>query len=108
MIWITQWLCPKSHCSIAFIWDPAENTSAEIAERGEALFREGFIARICGICRSTDLRPEHSQTRFRTMEEGLPEFRRLQRENEIARALLGDPTPPRLEEVPYLNLLEDL
>ena len=26
MIWLTQWLCLKRHCSIALLWDPGYGT----------------------------------------------------------------------------------
>jgi hypothetical protein len=87
-IWISQWLCPERHCSIASAWDDQETTRQEVEERGQRLYREGKVNPWCGIC-GQDLKVEHGRTRFKTMAEAEPELRRLERENALARRLLG-------------------
>jgi hypothetical protein len=108
MIWITQWLCPQRHCSIGLFWDDAQETKNTVTAQGEAMYRKGPINRWCGICGSRKLKPEHAVTRFRSLEEGMPEFRRMQRENLATRKIIGEPTPLDPQALPYPNLLEDL
>jgi hypothetical protein len=48
MIWITQWLCPSRHCSIAIPWDDQTKTSKEVEEKGEDLYQRGVLKRRCG------------------------------------------------------------
>ena len=101
MIWLTQWLCPQRHASICFVWDPLEENQPDVVRKGEALFEKGIAARICGICGSTDLTPMHDRTRFHTMEEAAPTIKRTQERNDLARHILGDPTPINTDELPY-------
>jgi len=72
MIWLTQWLCPKRHCSIALTWDDGETTAQRVVAQGEAVYTSGTINRWCGLCGSRELRPEAGSTGFPTMEEALP------------------------------------
>ena len=88
MIQITQWLCPGRHCSIALLWDQEEDTAEQIEQKGEKMY-EGAVRRICGICGSTDIKPETQVTRWATMEEAGPEIEFLRRANENGRKLLG-------------------
>lgn len=86
MIWVTQWLCPQRHCSIAFAWDDKETTAEEIVKKGEDIYQSGAINRYCGIC-DGDLHVEHGRTRFETMEEAAPMLLLLQEGNLRARAI---------------------
>jgi hypothetical protein len=43
----------------------------------------------CGICKSRDFHYEVGGTRFRTMAEAEPHLREIERQNAIARAILG-------------------
>ena len=88
MIWLTQWLCPARHASIALAWDDQVTTAREIEEKGEALYRKGVINRWCGIC-GGELHVEHGRTRFKTMEEAESEIRAVERDNLAARQIIG-------------------
>ena len=88
MIWLTQWLCPKRHCSIALAWDDGETTAQRVAVEGEAVFAAGWLNRWCGLCRSRELRPEAAPTRFQTMEEALPSLKALKSLQEHTRQVL--------------------
>ena len=87
-IWLSQWLCPKRHCSIAFAWDDGQTTRQEVEERGRRLYQEGAVNPWCGIC-GQGVQVEHAPTRFKTLEEARPHLERLQRENLLARWLIG-------------------
>lgn len=67
-IWITQWLCPDRHASIALMWDPRATTARAIEDQGEAIYRSGAVGRYCGIC-GRGLTLEHAPTRYVTMHE---------------------------------------
>ena len=88
MINITQWLCPKRHCSIALVWDDEATTAEEIAQDGEGFYERGLVNRLCGICRSTKLTMEHRATTFKTMDEALPTVKKTQEANMAARVIL--------------------
>ena len=88
MIWLTQWLCPKRHCSIALAWDDGETTAQRIVARGECLYATGAINRWCGLCRSREIRPEAAPTRFQTMEEALPSLKAEEAAQERTRQVL--------------------
>jgi hypothetical protein len=85
MIWITQWLCPKRHCSIALAWDDKEETREAIEEKGEAIYARGSINRYCGIC-AGDLHVEHGRTKFKTMDEAAAPLAATEIANLTARA----------------------
>ena len=89
MIWITQWLCPQRHASIALAWDDQETSSMEIEKRGEEIYNSGAINRWCGIC-CGELHSEHGRTRFQTMDEAKPFLKECERANAEARAILGN------------------
>lgn len=88
MIWLTQWLCPQRHCSIALAWDEKETTAAAIEDTGEGLYRRGVVNRWCGIC-GGELHVEHGRSKFKTMEEAKPFLEECQKENLAAREALG-------------------
>jgi len=88
MIWITQWLCPQRHCSIALAWDDIETNSREIEKRGEDIYRSGAINRYCGIC-SGELHVEHGRTKYRTLSEAMPDLLVIQEANLRARDILS-------------------
>lgn len=89
MIWITQWLCPQRHCSIALGWDDKVTTASVIEAAGEGLYDRGVINRWCGIC-GGDLHIEQSRTSFETMEEAEPFLEECQNANLAARSILGN------------------
>lgn len=88
MIYLTQWLCPLRHCSVALAWDSSNTTFAQVLEQGEEIYRTGQVNRWCGICGSRAIIPEHGITRFKSMEQALPELRRLEREQVVASSIL--------------------
>ena len=88
MIWLTQWLCPKRHCSIALAWDDGETTAQRMVARGGGIYATGAINRWCGLCGSRELRPEAGPTRFQTMEEALPSLKALESLQEFTRQVL--------------------
>lgn len=88
MIFISQWLCPLRHCSIALAWDDSTQNAAEIEAQGEALYATSCLNRWCGICHG-DLEVEHGRTGFKTMEEAMPHLKEQEAENRLARAILA-------------------
>lgn len=89
MIWITQWLCPSRHCSIGFAWDDSTYTAEKAEAAGEEVYSRGAVNRWCALCGSKDLKPEHGQTRFQTMEEAAPHLGALQLAQWVTRARLN-------------------
>lgn len=85
MIYLTQWLCPKRHCSIALLWDDETSTAEAIAEEGEGFYKNGLVGRVCAICRSTKLKLVHGRTSFKTMEEAMPFVKQTEAANMAAR-----------------------
>ncbi len=94
MIWLTQWLCPSRHCSIALLWDDRQDTRQDIERRGEDLYQKGVVTLWCGICGHVGLRIEHGPTRFSTLEEAEPHAKRLEAANALARLLIGGGAAP--------------
>ena len=88
-VFLTQWLCPARHCSIAFVWEDSEDKLEDVIQSGEAVYRSGKINRWCGIC-GAGLTPETGKTRFKTIDEGLSLIHTLEQGNQVARRLLGD------------------
>ena len=88
MIWISQWLCPSRHCSIAIPWDDQVMTREQVEEKGEDLYRRKVLHRWCGICRG-ELHVEHSPTKFKTMDDAMPYLRAAERANSSARGIIG-------------------
>ena len=89
MIWISQWLCPQRHASIALAWDDSDTSVLQIEAAGEDLYRRGIFNRWCGICRG-DLNIEHGRTAFQTMDEAQPFLKECQQANLAARVILGN------------------
>jgi hypothetical protein len=87
MIWISQWLCPERHCSIAMAWDDTEETREAIEEKGEAVYARGSINRYCGICRG-DLHVVHGRTKFNTIDEAMGPLLEMERANMTSRTRL--------------------
>jgi hypothetical protein len=91
MIWISQWLCPERHCSIALAWDDKEATSEAIEEKGEGIYAMGSINRHCGIC-GGDLQVEHGRTKFKTMDEAMGPLKEQEAQQLLARNIIGEPS----------------
>lgn len=91
MVWITQWLCARRHCSIAIAWDDTVENQAKIEAQGENLFKEQHLNRHCHICGPGNiLTIESGKTRFKTINEAQPHLMMVSLENLITRAIIGD------------------
>ncbi len=93
MIWLTQWLCPDRHCSIALAWDDAVETAEEVVAKGESLYQSGIFNPWCGICGHVGLHVEHGETRFRSMEEAMTPLLEAQQANTLTRHTIGENAP---------------
>lgn len=87
MIWLSQWLCPRRHCSIGLAWNDTSDTSDHVERSGEELFTSGVLTRRCGIC-GGKLAVTHSRSRFATMDEARPALEQLQQEQFRTRQVL--------------------
>jgi hypothetical protein len=98
-VWISQCLCPARHCIMATAGEAATYLQARrevedpLREKLTTAMREdGVINPWCGICKA-DVATwiyETRRLRFRTMDEAIPELRKLEAEQRIAAAVLGD------------------
>lgn len=86
-IFISQWLCPRWHCSIAIMWDGAKTTAAAVEERGEVFYSSGAIRRVCGICDGA-LQVEHAPTAFQTMAEAARAGKDIEQANLATRGVI--------------------
>lgn len=97
-VWIAQCLCPKRHTILAAAGGADDR---EAAEDGLLTPLRGHIAGLlaggtfnpwCGLCKSPSeaWTYELARTRFRSMEEAMPELRRSEAEQAVTRALFGD------------------
>ena len=97
-VWMTQCLCPQRHC---IVMSAGEAESRDVAEvKVAAPLRERVATQLatrelnpwCGLCgaRSGTWTYELARTRFRSMAEAMPELKRLEAEQAVARAVLGD------------------
>jgi len=86
-IWLTQWLCPRRHCSIAIMWHPQQTTATDVEQEGEAVYKRGVLNRRCGIC-DGELAPEHRPTRYTTMDEAEREGRKIEAASLVSRLML--------------------
>lgn len=96
-IWLTQWLCPERHCSIALAWDDTTDQAEHIVKQGEAIYATGALNRHCGICGGA-LAPEHGRTKWQTMEEAkgpIAEVEKLQIASRELMDSLGLPVEKR-------------
>ena len=97
-VWMTQCLCPQRHCILATMGEAAGRAAARetieepLRARVADLLATRELNPWCGLCgaRSTTWRYELARTRWRTMAEAMPEAKRLEAENAVARALLGN------------------
>jgi len=81
-VYIAQLKCPANHCvmALAGAYDTYEAAHMELSfQLGHAFgtaVREKLLNNECGICHSTNLRPEVAATRFTTMAEAKPHLER--------------------------------
>lgn len=90
---IVQLLCPERHCVLAVAYqsptgeaDPIK--SALLRETFDGLLEKKALNPWCGICRSTRLTCEDSETVFKTMEEAGPFLQESVRKQEATAAYL--------------------
>jgi hypothetical protein len=88
VIWITQWLCPSRHCTIAVFWDTRLDDIKSIEAKGEEVFKTG-INRWCGICGSKELAVEHTKTQFENLAAAEAAGREEEAKQLLTRALIG-------------------
>lgn len=97
-VWIVQCLCPRRHAILA-----GANMAEDKAEAQDVLltpFRDQVASLLldrtidpwCLLCKAPTETwfYEIKRTRFRSMEEAMPELRQMEDENAIARLLLGN------------------
>lgn len=95
MIRICQCLCPARHCILAIAYQEgaAFDDSPPVDLKHLIAFKTayGLMNPWCGICRAREplWTYEDNPTRFESMEEALPELRRLEREQAGLREVLG-------------------
>jgi hypothetical protein len=99
-VWLAQCLCPQRHAILAAA---GEADSQEAADEGliaplrvqvTRMIGSGTINPWCGLCKAprTTWKYELGCTRFRSMDEAMPELKRLQAEQAVTRRAfdLGD------------------
>lgn len=87
-VWLSQWLCPRRHCAVAFVWDPQTTNARTIQNKGEEIFKSGAINRRCGIC-GGELFVEHRPTIYSDKEQAERDFREVELQNLATRAALN-------------------
>jgi hypothetical protein len=97
-VWITQCLCPQRHCILAIAGEADSRSAAEatvkapLVEQVAELLATREINPWCGLCgsRAGTWTYELARTRFRMMEEAMPELKKGESEQQLARAAWGD------------------
>jgi hypothetical protein len=96
-VWMAQCLCPQRHAIGAVGGEFA--SQAEAAAKLLPALRDSIAGLLaegsnpwCGLCGAAQAEWKHelARTRFRTMQEALPEMRRLEAEQMAVAALFGD------------------
>ena len=97
MVRLVQLLCPSRHCVLALPYVPGESpvpdTTVFLTEENAAGFlKEGFDELVgaglqawCGLCHSRELVYEDRETKFRTMDDALPELQEEAAKNNATR-----------------------
>lgn len=97
--WIAQCLCPKRHAILAASREEETREAAELTvlaplrEQIAELLAIGAINPWCGLCQSPSdaWTYELGRTRFPSMEEAMPELRRVEAQQAALRAAAGEP-----------------
>jgi hypothetical protein len=103
-VWMAQCLCPRRHAIAMVALEFESQAEAEakllpaLRDKIAELLATGFNP-WCGLCGAVqaDWKHEVARTRFRTIDEALPEMQRLATEQALVALLYGDhgTTPPR-------------
>jgi hypothetical protein len=98
-VWICQCLCPQRHCILATAGE-VDDGETGFPEKSQTTLRSAIGDMIaakainpwCGLCHATrdTWTYEARRTRYRTMQEAQPEFKRLEAEQAAVAALFGD------------------
>lgn len=96
-VWIAQCLCPDRHCVMGAAGEAGDQATAEaeimapLREKIAELLAKDVINPWCSICHAgADTWRYEGRTRFRTLEEALPELARSEAQQRATAALLGD------------------
>lgn len=86
---IIQLLCPSRHCIVATAYESPDGSEIpelipRLLEKFDAFVASGANRR-CGICGSTDLKPEDRATAFTTMVDAAPHLSRVAAEQAMTR-----------------------
>lgn len=94
-VWLLQLICPNRHTIIAAPYEKeSEEQALEVAADMRAQMRENGLKWECGLCKSTDLKFEEGATRFMSMDEAMPNLRKIEAENIISRVILEEMNGP--------------
>lgn len=95
-VWIAQCLCPQRHAILAGVQMARDKAEAEetvlgpLRDQVASLLLDRTIDPWCGLCKAPTETWFYEVRRTRlSMEEAMPELRRLEAENAAARLLLG-------------------
>jgi hypothetical protein len=95
MIHILQCLCPARHCIFGMAYDDANLNPTEAMVGFQAMTKRALEKQImnpwCGICCAMRYSWEYedAETKFATMEEAKPFLEQSEREQAVARSVLG-------------------
>jgi hypothetical protein len=100
-VWITQCLCPQRHCILASAGEADSQSTADatvkapLVERVAVLLARGVLDPWCGLCgsRSETWTYELARTRYRNMEEAVPELKKAESEQQLTASVLRRSTP---------------
>ena len=70
------------------IYDPEDYNERQIEMQLLEAFQYGLVEPKCGICDARELRFEHGETPFKTMEEAEPAFKMAEAANLASRAMM--------------------
>lgn len=98
---IVQTLCPARHCILALAYESdieeaqpgADTANARMVEGAvDSMIRRRHINPWCGLCKAPreTWTTEDRKTKFATMAEARPELERLEQEQALTRAMLGE------------------
>ena len=91
-VYLVQLLCPQRHCIVCCVYEerpePVESQS-EVTRAELREFAEEHLDPWCGICGSRQLTFEDALTRFRSIEEALPELEKVTVDNRITALILA-------------------
>jgi hypothetical protein len=75
LISLVQLVCPNGHLFLGAAWNPYKHTFESACQAMDRAIEEKRLVRRCFICKSTDLRFERTETKWRTLEEALPHLK---------------------------------